>query len=291
MIDAMAMLLQADPPAPAESPAVPAWQAAAVAVAALGATVALWRFRLLRPAQEPSGRLPRDPALGALAMMGFIVVGALGVTAGASLSTALGIADDAWSRLVRGSCANALQLAVVLPLIASALFVAAPRPRAGLGRALGEGVLGILLAAPIVVAVAMALQLGLQALGMPPAPDVSHETLGILRAKNDALFTALTLAQTAVLVPLAEEAGWRGLMQPAMRRAGLPALASAFVTAILFAAVHWTVIAPEGRITAMAMLLLLGTAFGILRERTGGILAPAVAHGLFNAANVALAMA
>lgn len=291
MIDAIAMLLQADPAAPAETAALPAWQVAAVAVSALAATAAVWRFRLLRPAQEPAGRLPRDPALGALAMLGFLVAGMLGVTAGASLCAAFGVSDEAWSRLVRGSCANAVQVAIVLPLIASALFVAAPRPRARAGRALAEGVLGIALAAPIVVAAAMALQLALQALGMPPAPDVSHETLGILRAKNDALFTALTLAQTALLVPLAEEAAWRGLMQPAMRRAGLPALASVVATAVLFAAVHWSVIAPEGRITAMAMLTLLGIAFGILRERTGGILAPAVAHGLFNAANVGLAMA
>jgi membrane protease YdiL (CAAX protease family) len=38
------------------------------------------------------------------------------------------------------------------------------------------------------------------------------------------------------------------------------------------------------------MLFILGFALSVLRERTGGIVAPAILHGLFNGANVALAL-
>jgi membrane protease YdiL (CAAX protease family) len=38
------------------------------------------------------------------------------------------------------------------------------------------------------------------------------------------------------------------------------------------------------------MLVTLGFALGLLRERTGGILAPVLVHALFNAANVAMTL-
>jgi membrane protease YdiL (CAAX protease family) len=48
---------------------------------------------------------------------------------------------------------------------------------------------------------------------------------------------------------------------------------------------------PESRVAGLAMLVTLGLALGLLRERTGGILAPIALHALFNAWNVALTLA
>lgn len=295
MIDGIALLLQSGEPAAAASGDMSLLEMAAFGFVVLAVLAFLFPpsatlLRALVPPREPAGRLPRDPALGALAMLGYIVVGAVGAMAGATIASSAGIADEAWSRLVRGVSANSLQLVAALALIASPLFIDASRPRMKAGAAVLAGVLAMFLAAPVVMAVALIVQSLLTYLGHPPAPAVSHETLELLRAKGDALFTALTLAQVAILVPLAEEAAWRGLMQPAMRRAGLPALAAVAATAALFALVHWSVLAPDGRATGLSMLFMLGAALGLLREHTGGILAPAVAHGLFNAANVAIAL-
>ena len=63
------------------------------------------------------------------------------------------------------------------------------------------------------------------------------------------------------------------------------------MTAVLFTAIHWTMIPPEGRAAGLPMLAALGFALGILRERTGGILAPTVLHAAFNALNVGITLA
>ena len=47
----------------------------------------------------------------------------------------------------------------------------------------------------------------------------------------------------------------------------------------------------DGRAAGLIMLFVLGIALGMLRERTGGVLASVVLHGVFNAANVALVLA
>ena len=105
------------------------------------------------------------------------------------------------------------------------------------------------------------------------------------------MLTTLTLAHVAVLVAVSEEALWRGLLQPAMRCAGLGAAGAVAATAVLFTLIHWTVIPADGRIAGLAMLFVLACALGILRERTGGLVAPITLHALFNAANVAIALA
>jgi membrane protease YdiL (CAAX protease family) len=46
----------------------------------------------------------------------------------------------------------------------------------------------------------------------------------------------------------------------------------------------------DGRVTGLSMLFTLSMAMGILRERTGGIVAPITVHALFNAVNVAVAL-
>jgi membrane protease YdiL (CAAX protease family) len=260
---------------------------ALLCVCALVAGTVVWRQKLLPAPREAAGRLPQDAFLGVIAMLGFMLVGALGANA----SRALAIADADYARLAQGAFGNIAQLALALLAVQSALFVDAARAAARPRTAVTEGALGFLLATPIVLALGLLIAVAMAWLGIPPAPKASHETLRILGEKGDALFTVLTLAHVAILVPLAEEAGWRGLLQPSLRRAGLGGSATVLATAILFAAIHWSAIPAEGRVAGMPMLLALGYALGLLRERTGGILAPTVLHALFNALNVWITLA
>ena len=84
--------------------------------------------------------------------------------------------------------------------------------------------------------------------------------------------------------PLAEECLFRGALQGALLRR--PALAvrhggisrAALLTAVLFAAAH----APAHGVAHAMAVLGPGIVFGMLRERTGGLAAPILAHGLAN---------
>lgn len=258
-------------------------------LAIVAATILARRPAWRRLPAIASGALPRDPAIGLAAMFGFILAGSIGaLAAGAALAPE--VADGPFGRLARGAAMNAAQIALAVVVLRSALVVRAPRAATPLPRAALEGAVAFLLVVPLVAALAIAVNALAIALGLPPAPDASHETLAILRREGDPLLTALTLAHVAILVPLAEEAGWRGILHPAFRTV-LGPWRACLASAALFALIHWSAIPPEGRPAGLAMLAALGVALGALRERTGGILAPAVLHGLFNAANVALALA
>jgi membrane protease YdiL (CAAX protease family) len=281
-IDIPATLLQSEPAGGANGTSL----AILCALAAIAGWL-VWSRKLARLPHEAAGRLPQDPFLGVAAMLVFYVAGALG---------ALVIGDrmdpeDPYGRLARGALGNAAQVALAIAILRSPLFTDAPRAPARPRDAVLAGGVGFILVLPVVLALGAAIGVVMTALGFPPPPPTSHETLRILLEKGDAVFTVLTLAHVALLVPIAEEAGWRGILQPSLRKAGLGGAGAALATAVLFAAIHWSVIPAESRTAGLAMLVTLGFALGLLRERTGGILAPIVLHAAFNAWNVALTLA
>lgn len=243
------------------------------------------RWRLWRCPKDALGGIPRDPAIGALGLMVALVLGSLGAAA----ASQLGPEDPIYARLLGGATGNLLQVLLFVAFAHSALMVPAGKPVPS-HRAIVAGLVGAVIVIPIVALLAIAVNAMLVALGRPPAPETAHETLRILVDRRDALLTILTLGHVALLVPAAEEAIWRGMLQPAMRRAGLGGLASVAATSLLFAAVHWSVIPPDGRPAGLAMLVVLSMALGILRERTGSLAAPIALHGAFNALNVGLAL-
>ena len=269
-----------------------------VVAGGMAATIVVLLFRRLR--DGPSGRAPRDPALGALAMLVFIAAGGFGAMLAAGIG--LGGDDPEYARLARGTAGNLAQAACAFAFLLSPLYPRGPRPTTPAMRAIGEGLVGFLLAMPLVAVVALLVGLLLVLVGHPPPPAVSHATLEIVRAKDDVIFTIATLVQVAIVVPVAEEAGWRGLLQPAIRSGILAFLGdrrppgrlvpvgSVVVTGVLFTAVHWDAIPPDGRPAGLAMLLVLGIVLGGLRERTGGLVAPIVLHALFNAVNLGVAV-
>jgi membrane protease YdiL (CAAX protease family) len=85
---------------------------------------------------------------------------------------------------------------------------------------------------------------------------------------------------TMVLAPVAEELLFRGLLYVRIKQAGFPHLAL-WGTAILFAAIHMNLV-------LFLPLLVLALALTALYERTDNLVAPIVAHGAFNALNLAL---
>ena len=284
-IDIPAVLLQSEAAVAGQNPNA---TVALIVLALCASGMIVWK-RLLRCPADALGRVPSDPLLGVLAMLLFLVVGSIA----ASLVGALeGVAtiDADFLRLLRGVGGNLAQLLVALAVIGSMWFVRVSETRVSATRIVFSGVIAFLLITPIVAVAAFVINLIQVALGAPPAPEVAHETLSIMKAKEDTLFTMLTLAHVVILVPLAEEAGWRGMLQPSMRRIGVGALGACATTALLFTLVHWSVLAPEARSAGLVMLFILGFALSVLRERTGGIVAPAILHGLFNGANVALTL-
>jgi len=114
---------------------------------------------------------------------------------------------------------------------------------------------------------------------------LAHESLRVIADPAGGNW-ARTLALLAVLgAPIVEETLYRGIGQPLLRRIGLSPWGAIVVVSLAFALAHVTV-AP---LPAIAGLAVLGALFGWLRERTGGLLAPIVAHMLFNAGNILLA--
>ena len=150
------------------------------------------------------------------------------------------------------------------------------------------GLTGLVVAWPCVALVANLGDLAQVALGGSPAPDVAHITLESLRAharEPSAWGVALAVV---TLTPLTEEVVWRGAVQQSLKRVGLPRLVAVGVTAALFALVHWSAVPEASRLSALPALAMLGFALGWLMERTGRLIAPVVAHGAFNAANLLL---
>jgi membrane protease YdiL (CAAX protease family) len=99
-----------------------------------------------------------------------------------------------------------------------------------------------------------------------------------------ALRAAVSMPQRVVfaivvigVVPIVEEALFRGILYPAAKAAGFPRLAL-WGTALLFAAVH-------GNLMTLIPLLFLAVMLSLLYEQTGNLLAPILTHSLFNAAN------
>lgn len=262
-----------------------------VGVLAVGAIAVIVGKGLWKCPAQPIGRVPRDPAIGGLAMMIALIIGSVAGAGAAGAAASMGIDDEAYARLAAGVAGNMVQVAIALLALQVVTQCNGTTPAAKPARAIGAGVLAFLLVAPVVAGVSIAINAMLVALGFPKAPETSHETLRILIERHDTLLSVLTLAHVALLVPIAEEALWRGLLQPALRRAGLGGFEAVLATATLFALIHWSVVPAEGRAAGLAMLFTLALALGILRERTGGIIAPIALHALFNAANVALALA
>lgn len=111
-------------------------------------------------------------------------------------------------------------------------------------------------------------------LGMKPEEQTAVQTLRIASSWVDRVALGVI---TILLVPVAEEMLFRGILYPWIKGAGFPRLAL-WGTALVFAAIHLNLV-------IFVPLFVLALALTVLYERTGNLLAPITAHSLFNALN------
>jgi membrane protease YdiL (CAAX protease family) len=145
-----------------------------------------------------------------------------------------------------------------------------------IGAALKSGFLTYLAALPLVAAAMWVWQQGLDAAGIPRPKqeliDMFSHTHGFWR------LTFMTLV-AVVIAPMTEELVFRaGIFR--FVRTRLPRVLSLVLPAVLFGAAHLN-------LSAFVPLLVLAIVLSLAYERTGRVITPIVAHGLFNLTTVA----
>lgn len=106
---------------------------------------------------------------------------------------------------------------------------------------------------------------------------VEQQAVQTLRVSASWLSRALLGVVAIGLAPVAEEVLFRGILYPALKHFGFQRLAL-WGTSVLFAVIH-------GNLAAFLPLLVLSVALTLLYERTSNLLAPIMAHAIFNGMN------
>lgn len=109
------------------------------------------------------------------------------------------------------------------------------------------------------------------------AQPVTQQTVQMAQAAAPGLNRFLLGAIAVLIAPLVEELLFRGVFYPTIKQSGHPRLAI-YGTSLLFAFSH-------GNAMTFVPLALLSLALIWLYEKTNNLLAPILAHSLFNAAN------
>lgn len=151
------------------------------------------------------------------------------------------------------------------------------------------GLLGLACAIPLIVTgsqIASFLQTWWT--GEPPTA-LAHDTLRMLIERGGDPWAWAVIAAVTIGAPILEEIAYRGGLQGAMRALGIGPWAAITLTSVFFAIMHLGAIPPASRAGAMTGLAILSISLGLLRERTGGLVAPIVAHAMFNVANLLVA--
>ena len=117
----------------------------------------------------------------------------------------------------------------------------------------------------------------LEYLGRKPAMQEAVEALRAAKPGVGLLGFSLV---TVVVAPLGEELLFRGVLYPAIKRAGFPKLAW-WGTSLLFAVIHFN-------LQTLLPLLVLSLLLVWLYEKTDNLIAPLAAHALFNATNLVI---
>jgi len=143
------------------------------------------------------------------------------------------------------------------------------------GRSALIALLTMLVVFPLVIVLMNASSAFLQKFfGLVPPEQV---TVGLLK-NHLRLWQTFSLGFAAVvLAPTAEEMLFRGILYPFVKQLGHPR-AALWGTSILFGIIHFN-------LGALAPLVCLALVWTWLYERTGNLLAPIIAHAMFNGVN------
>lgn len=253
-------------------------------VAGLSLAIAGRRGWLAMPAPEPMGPMRPNPGPSLVVLaMAIPLLGSIGAMIARrilALPESPDLAGQVW--LLAGAAVAELPAAVAILLLL-------PRARPGAARSALLGVLGCAIAFPAVQTVAALAGWIQQLVSGIPAPAVAHRTLEGLVASDDGAARLWMMVLVVAVIPTIEEIAYRGGFQGGLRRLGWPPWPATIATSALFAFMHVGAIPESGLAAALSGLFALSIGLGILRERTGSLVAPAVAHALFNLVNVIVA--
>ncbi len=147
----------------------------------------------------------------------------------------------------------------------------------GRGRALGLAAAVAVAAVPVTTLFSIGSAKLMSSAGVEPE---TQQAVQLVEAQSSHLSLWLLGVVAVLLAPPIEELLFRGVLYPTVKQMGRPRLAF-FGTSLLFALVH-------ANVMTFVPLTLLAFALVWLYETTNNLLAPIVAHGLFNAANFIL---
>jgi membrane protease YdiL (CAAX protease family) len=133
---------------------------------------------------------------------------------------------------------------------------------------------------PVMFGLKFISEIAMRKMGWPVESQVAVEMLGSVKSQWMQVYLGFF---AVVVAPLAEEFFFRGLLFSAAKKMGRPKLGWIGVS-FLFAAIHFS--AP-----IFLPLFVFALALTWLYEKTEGLLAPILAHSLFNAINLALLLA
>ena len=143
---------------------------------------------------------------------------------------------------------------------------------------------------PFVFAIGMTAKRVSESLGQP-VDQAAHSTLKMIVDDQGSLASRVVLIACAVIgAPILEELCYRGLFQRGITAVTRSHWAGVLITSTLFTAMHIGVIPSGSFWPAASMLFSLSMLLGLLLARTGSVITTIVIHGLFNAANIAMAL-
>jgi len=263
------------------------WLLVAVAVCLPVCVAVFWRIGRWWVTDLPLP-LPLDRAWSAVPFPAWAGVGlflALQLTAlvaAVGLSAAMD-ADAGGEASAEAPVSPVLMLAHVVPLAVGLAALRAFGPRAhrtvgvragGVGTGLRLGVVAFAAILPVCVA---ALIVSVGALRLVEGPVETHPLLETVQETQEPWTLVLVGVQAIVLAPVVEEFLYRGVLLWALLR-GTGPVAALVASSALFAVVHAPA-EPQG----VVPLFFLGMALAYVAYRTRSLVAPIVAHALFNA--------
>lgn len=262
-------------------------------VSLLGAAISLtilFYLKVLRPGGLGKGRsLQEMPGLIFIAAAGIVFI--LQTVAAAAVYSSLpllgrGSAKAQFFVVLSGYGAATASLAVLASLIQRLSPDSGLKPNfAGVT----WGIVGFLIAAPIVNTASLGAQVLYRAVEGSDPPAIAHGTLQKFADDPHNVYVLGQIILAVILAPIVEEYVYRGFVQSALLRwFGRPWIA-VVLSSVVFTLMHalpGTSVAWPALIPLFVLSLSMGAAF----EKTRNLATPIIMHVLFNAANVLLVM-
>lgn len=152
------------------------------------------------------------------------------------------------------------------------------------------GVGALLLFWPMVMLVSWIITTIVERITGAPLDAIAHSTLAQLQQADRDVWYMIVIAMVVIAAPVTEEVVYRGLLQDALRRAGIKPWAAIIIVSVIFAIMHLAAAPEPSAIPGLlASLFILSLGFGWAYEKTGRLFAPIVMHMLFNAGNLVAA--